>query len=128
MTQARAIVRRYLFLSTGLLLLGLGIVGAFVPLMPSSIFLLGAVWCFARSSPRLEAWVLDHPQLGPPLRLWIEHRALTRRMKIGAAIAIVAGFAIFVVSAHPSPLVCGAVASFFVVCTVWIWRRPEPPA
>jgi uncharacterized protein len=120
-------MKRQLYRACGLLMCGLGIIGAFVPLMPSSIFFLAAVWFFARSSPRLERWVLDHPQFGPPLRLWIEHRAVSRRMKIAAVIAMTFGLAFFALTVHPTPLVLGAVALFFTVCGVVIWRRSEGP-
>lgn len=120
-------MKRILFLSCGCFLVALGVIGAFVPLMPSSIFFLGAVWCFARSSPRLEAWVLNHPRFGPPLRQWIENRAISRRIKIVAATAMTAGFAIFVVTVHPSALIAVAVALFFIACATWIWTRAEPP-
>ncbi len=48
----------------------LGIIGALLPLMPTTIFLILAAGCFARSSPRLEAKLLDHPRFGPSLRAW----------------------------------------------------------
>jgi uncharacterized membrane protein YbaN (DUF454 family) len=51
----------------GLIFVGLGFVGAFAPLMPTTIFLILAAACFIRSSSRLEAWVLNHPRFGPTL-------------------------------------------------------------
>lgn len=119
-------MRRALFIASGWLMVGLGAIGAFVPLMPSSIFLLAAVWFFARSSPRLEAWVLNHPHFGPPLRLWIEHRAITRRMKISAGIAMVIGYAIFVVAVRPEAILAIGVAAFFALCATIIFRWTEP--
>ena len=59
---------RIVYLSLGWLLLTIGILGAFMPILPTTPFLIMAVACFARSSPRLETWLLDHPRFGGPLR------------------------------------------------------------
>ena len=66
------------FLALGGLMLALGIIGAFLPVMPTTIFLILAAWCFGRSSPRLESWMLDHQRFGPALRQWREHRRLSQ--------------------------------------------------
>ena len=58
------------WLAMGWICVALGIIGALLPLMPTTIFLILAAGCFARSSPRLEAWLLDHPRVGPTLRAW----------------------------------------------------------
>ena len=60
----------------GLAATALGLAGAVLPVVPTTPFLLVAAWAFARSSPRLEAWLRDHPRLGPPLREWEARRAI----------------------------------------------------
>ena len=67
------------WLALGCLFVGLGMIGAVLPLMPTTIFLILATGCFARSSPRLEAWLLNHPRFGPTLRDWRERGAILRR-------------------------------------------------
>ena len=74
-------VRKWLLLSAGILAVGLGVVGAFVPLLPTTPFLLLAAACFARSSDRHYEWLLNHRWMGAYVRNYREHRATTRRVK-----------------------------------------------
>ena len=73
---------RALYLVLGLGFTGLGIAGAFLPLLPTTVFLILAAGCFARSSPRLEAWILGHRRFGPLVRAWRENGAIPRKAKI----------------------------------------------
>src|SRR5690606_12798071 len=80
------------WLALGLMLVGLGFIGAFVPLMPTTIFLILAAACFTRSSPRLEAWLLNHLPFGPTRRAWRAGGAVPRRAKIAACLGMAVGF------------------------------------
>ena len=115
----------------GWLLLGcafvaLGFIGALLPLMPTTIFLILAAGCFARSSPRLEAWLLDHPRFGPVLRAWRQDGAIPRRGKIAACTGIALGFVLFLAAAHPVAWLIAAVALALGGCAAWIVTRPAP--
>jgi uncharacterized membrane protein YbaN (DUF454 family) len=66
----------------GVVSLGLGILGIFLPLLPTTPLLLLAAWCFVRSSPRLYDWLLNHPRLGEYIRNFREHNAIPLRVKI----------------------------------------------
>ena len=61
--------RRPLLFAAGWIFTALGVVGLILPLMPGTIFLILAAWCFSQSSPRFEAWLLGHPRLGPQVLL-----------------------------------------------------------
>ena len=63
-------MKKVLYLSLGLFFTLLGIIGAFLPVMPTTVFLIGALFCFTQSSPRLENWLLQHPKYGPSLVAW----------------------------------------------------------
>ncbi|WP_248304730.1 YbaN family protein [Breoghania sp. L-A4] len=67
---------RMFYGALGFVLVGIGLVGAVLPLLPTTIFLILAVPCFARSNERMETWILNHPQFGTPVRRWIEHGAI----------------------------------------------------
>ena len=75
-------VRKWLLLSAGIMAVGLGVAGVFVPLLPTTPFLLLAAACFARSSDRHYEWLLNHRWMGAYVRNYREHRATTRRVKV----------------------------------------------
>jgi uncharacterized protein len=85
-------MRRLLYLSLGFASVALGGLGIFLPLLPTVPFMLLAAFFFARSSPRLEAWIVEHPRFGPHVRAWRERGAISRAGKRAA-------FAAFAVSA-----------------------------
>lgn len=85
--------------SLGVVSLVLGIAGIFLPLLPTTPFLLLAAWLFMRSSPRLYGWLTDHPRLGPYIRNFRENRAIPLRVKIVSVsmVWLTIGFCIFAV-------------------------------
>jgi uncharacterized membrane protein YbaN (DUF454 family) len=114
------------YLCLGWLMLVLGFIGAFVPLMPTTIFLILASWFFARSSPRLEAWLLGHPRFGTTLRAWNETGAVPRHAKIMACLGMTAGFALFWIGAHPSFWLGAIVAALMLGSALYVVTRPNP--
>ena len=114
------------WLILGLFFVLLGVIGAVVPLMPTTIFLILAAGCFARSSPRLEAKLLAHPRFGPTLQAWRAERAIPRRGKIGACVGMTIGLALFVWGAHPGPTALVVAALALLLCAAWIVTRPAP--
>lgn len=117
---------RLLWLLLGLVMLGLGILGAFLPLLPTTIFLILAVGCFARSSPRLEGWLLNHKRFGPTLRAWREEGAIGRRGKIAACLGMAAGFVVFWLAARPTLGLELIVAGVLLACAAYVVSRPKP--
>lgn len=113
------------FIALGCLFLFLGFIGALLPVMPTTIFLILAAWCFGRSSPRLEAWMLDHPRFGPVLRDWREHGAMPRRAKWLACTGMAIGYAVFWLGAQPASWLAATVAVAMLACAAWIMARLE---
>lgn len=80
------------YLILGWCCVGLGTLGIFLPLLPTTVFLLIAAWAFARSDERCHRWLLSHPHFGPMIECWQRHRAMPRRAKIAAFIALAASY------------------------------------
>lgn len=114
------------WLLLGFLCVGLGFIGAFVPLMPTTIFMILGAACFARSSPRLETWLLRHPRFGPTLRAWRAYGAISRTAKRAACAGMSVGYGLFWLGARPRPLPALAVAAIMAACAAWILTRPTP--
>lgn len=116
---------RTLFLVLGLIFTALGVVGAFLPLLPTTVFLILAGACFAKSSPRLEAWLMQHKRFGPTLRAWRDHGAIPRRAKAMACVGMAVGFAVFILTVHPRFWLAIAVALALVACAAFVLSRPS---
>lgn len=75
---------RSLLVAAGVICVGLGIAGVFVPLLPTTPFLLLAAACFIRSSERFYRWLTTNRWMGSYIRNYMEHRATTRATKVGS--------------------------------------------
>ena len=75
-------MKRTILISLGCLCVGLGFVGVFVPGIPTTIFLIVALWAFTKSSEKLRHWLLNHKRFGPILNNWQKHKVVPRRAKI----------------------------------------------
>nr|WP_218188596.1 YbaN family protein [Bordetella ansorpii] len=119
-------MRRLAWALLGWIMVALGVIGAVLPVMPTTIFLIMAAGCFARSSPRLEAWLLNHPRFGTSLRQWREQGAISRKGKACASAGMAAGYGIFLWSAHPSWLLAVIVGLGMAASAAWVVSRPAP--
>ena len=126
----RPLWQRVLWLGAGLLSLVAGIVGIFLPLLPTTPFVLLAAFCLSRGSSRAERWLLDHPRLGPMVRDWRATRAIPWRAKQLAWTMMALG------SAWAAWVLPGRWAWLPALCcaglALWMWqlptRRAAPPA
>ncbi|MEE8515507.1 MAG: YbaN family protein [Alphaproteobacteria bacterium] len=112
---------RYGLLAIGWLNVTLGVIGLFLPVMPTTIFLLIALWAFSKSSHRFHRWLYNHPTLGVTIRDWHAHRVIPVKAKILAILVMSASLTyitLFVAQGWLLPLALaaglGAVASFIL--------------
>ena len=76
------LTKKYCLIAVGCLSVALGVIGIFLPLLPTVPFLLLAAYCFTRSSERLHSWLIQHKKLGPILHQYQTHRAVSRQTKM----------------------------------------------
>jgi uncharacterized membrane protein YbaN (DUF454 family) len=107
-----------------LVCLALGIVGVFLPVLPTTPFVLVAAWAAGKGWPQFEAWLLAHPRWGPPIRRWRDHRAVPRGAKWLASVTML-GSAALVALSGASWALKFALAAFLFCVAWWLWRRPE---
>jgi uncharacterized membrane protein YbaN (DUF454 family) len=110
----------------GWLLFALGAVGIFLPILPTTIFWICAVWFWSRSSPHLTERILAHPRFGPQVKRFIERGEMTRQGKLAATSGIALGFLLMQLLASPSWTTGLVVGLILAAVVVWLWFRPEP--
>lgn len=91
---------RWFLIFVGTVSVGLGILGIFLPLLPTTPFLLLAAACYARSSDRFHDWLMNHRVFGEYIRNYRDHRAIRFRAKVTGItlLWVTIGISIFLVS------------------------------
>ena len=118
---------RLIWMTVGFVCLGLGAIGAVLPLLPTTPFVLVSAFCFARSSPRFHAWLINHRAFGPAIRAWNEERAIGRKAKIAATFAMGAAFLLSVLLGF-NTIVLVIQGLVIIPVLTFIWTRPTAKA
>ncbi len=121
---ARVRLKRAVLVAAGLLALLLGLLGAVLPGLPTTPFILLAAACFAQASPRLHSWLVQHRWLGPMVRDWEAHRSMPLRIKWLASgmMALMVGVSAWQLAERP--IVQAVVLVAGVIGCVVVWRIP----
>ena len=128
-TGVRTGWKRVAFVTLGLILVGLGAVGAVLPILPTTPFLIGASFCFIRSSPRLYRWLHRSRLFGPVIRDWEAHHGIRRPVKvfaIGLVVLVVAANLLFAGLPVWGMVGLGCLAAVGIGVILWVPTvRPE---
>ena len=122
-TPVQSKTKKWLLKVTGLIFVGLAILGVVLPILPTTPFLLVAATCFAKSSPRLQKKLLANKTFGPLIHEWQQHRSIPRKAKRVALLTIILSV---VWSAYLLKNLLLTVLVFVLVLGpfIFLWRLP----
>ncbi len=120
-------IKRAVWLVFGLLALLLGVIGIFLPLLPTTPFILLAAFCFSRSSQRLHQWLLQHPLFGVLIQDWQQHGVIRTKTKWLTTITMLVFVSYPLVFLTFSILIKIFVVVSMSCVLVFIWSRPSAP-
>ena len=115
---------RALWLGLGLVCVALGTIGIFLPLLPTTIFLIIAAFAFARSSERLHNWLLSNKVFGPMIKDWQDHGRIRRPAKLMALISMAVIILLSWGFGAPTYVII-LQALILIPVAVFIFSRPE---
>jgi uncharacterized membrane protein YbaN (DUF454 family) len=116
---------RLLFVALGCLCVALGILGVFLPVLPTTPFMLLAAGCFARASTRFYNWLLNTRMFGPAILEWRLHRSIPYRVKLVAIATMTITLSISIAVAIQDGLLRLLVGALGVLLALWMYRIPS---
>jgi hypothetical protein len=116
---------RQALLVLGWVCVGLGVAGIFLPVMPTTVFLLIAAWAFSRSSHRFHRWLYEHPRLGRSIRDWHAHRVIPVRAKLLAVTMMSVSVTILAVFVNAHWALPVGVGVLLATIAAYILSRPS---
>lgn len=109
----------------GWVFVGTGVVGAFLPVLPTTPFMILALWMFSKSSDRFHNWLYNHPVFGPSLHRWHEHRVIPPLAKV-ASISMMSLSLIYIIGWSVVPVWGIVLTAIIMVYAAWfILTKPS---
>lgn len=117
--------RRWLWFVAGWACFGLGALGVLLPVLPTTPFMILALWAFSRSSPRFRTWLEQHRVFGPPLRRWQAHRVIPLHVKVVAIGAMAVSLTYVAAVAQPPWYATAAMAAVMGYGAWFVASKPS---
>jgi len=117
-------MKKIILISLGWLCVSLGFIGIFIPGIPTTIFLIIALWAFTKSSKKLRYWLLHHKKFGPILKNWQEHKVVPRRAKILMVVLMIFASILFYYSLQKLFLTIGLII-ILVLVAIYVISLPS---
>lgn len=105
----------------------LGFIGAILPGMPTTVFLILAAWAASKGWPQVDDWLMNHPKHGATLRAWREKGTVPRKAKWIASMMMLISGVIMLFTTAPFAVKVFTDLTMLIVA-IWLWLRPEPAA
>jgi hypothetical protein len=116
---------RLMLVAVGTGCVGLGVLGLFLPVLPTTPFLLLAAACYARASSRFYNWLLNNRTFGPTIREWRRYRSIPYRTKSTAIALMALTLASSIVFFVRNPALQMALTALGVLLAIWMYRIPS---
>lgn len=116
---------KYGLLALGFGCVGLGVLGMFLPVLPTTIFFIIALWAFSKSSVRAHQWLYNHPRFGAQLRDWHQHKMIPLKAKVLAVTMITGSFlyiTVYLANGWLVPILTGVILGSVII---YIVTRPH---
>ncbi len=113
-------------MASGWICLILGFIGIFLPLLPTTPFILLTAYCFSKSSPRLHHWLINQPRLGPMIQNWEQQGSISQSAKITSTVLMIGLFSFSLLFLNFSLIIKGVLVCTGASVLCFIWTRPLP--
>ena len=118
-------IRQYTYISLGWISFVIGVLGIFLPLLPTVIFWIIAVWLWTKGSSKLVDKVYQHPKFGSQIKLFMQHGIVSRKGKIAAVSSMALSYLLIQLLLRPTFLTGLIIAVTLFLVSLWLWSRPE---
>lgn len=125
MRKHNSLTVRLAFLMLGTLFMALGIAGIFLPVLPTTPFMLLAATCYARASTRCYNWLLNNRLFGPTILEWRRYRSIPYRVKWSAIVLMGLTLSISIMYFVPWPVLQVALAIFGILLGAYLYNIPS---
>lgn len=116
-------IKKAVWFVLGMMLVGVAYLGVFLPGLPWSTPILGATFCFAKSSDKFHNWIMNHPRFGPFVKSWSKYRVYPTKAK-WLMVAVMSTSLAFMYFGTGNPTATLYLAITFALIVTWAWRYP----
>ena len=117
-------MKKFLWKILGFLSLGMAYIGVITPGLPYSPFVVFAAYCFAKSSPRMHAWIMNHKTFGPFINNWNQKRVFPLKLKFFMLASMSVSLVLMIISGVPMRGIIYT-GIFMALVAIWAWRFPS---